>query len=181
VEAQSGLHARLVEAGARPERSAVVMGASSGALELLVDTHDVRPVASEDELDAWLGVGENTGFIDGPQARAAYRRVLGTLALAREHPLRLHIAWSGEVAIGAISARRHADVVAIDHLDVREGSRRRGVGRALVSAALAAEGGWAHVVLGPTPSSIVFYERLGFVLQRYPADRSYYLPARPTA
>jgi GNAT superfamily N-acetyltransferase len=157
------------------------MGSSSGTLELLVGTHDIRPVANEDELDAWLGVGEDSGFIDGPQARAAYRRILGALALAPAHPLRLHLAWSGGLAIGAISARRHADVVAIDHLDVREGSRRSGVGRALISAALAAEAGWAHVVLGPTLSSVAFYERLGFVLQRYPADRSYYVPARPTA
>ena len=157
------------------------MGASSGALELMTGSHDIRPVANEGELDAWLGVGEESGFIDGPQARAAYRRILGALALARELPLRLHVAWSGGLAIGAISARRHADAVAIDHLDVRHGSRRSGVGRALISAALAAETGWAHVVLGPTPSSIAFYERLGFVLQRYPADRSYYLPARPTA
>ncbi len=181
VGAQAGLHARLVEAGARPERSAVVMGASSGALELMTGSHDIRPVANEGELDAWLGVGEESGFVDGPQARAAYRRILGALALARELPLRLHVAWSGGLAIGAISARRHADAVAIDHLDVRHGARRSGVGRALVSAALAAETGWAHVVLGPTPSSVAFYERLGFVLQRYPADRSYYLPARPTA
>jgi hypothetical protein len=31
-------------------------------------------------------------------------------------------------------------------------------------------------VLAPTTSSIPFYERLGFVLQRFPPDRSYFLP-----
>ncbi len=181
VGPHTGLGARLVEAGARPERSAVVMGASPGALELRAGPYVVRPVANAAELDAWLGVGEDSGFIDGPDARTAYRRIFGALALSSSYALRLHVAWSGELAIGAISARRHADLVAIDHLDVRRGSRRRGIGRALVTAALAAEAGWTEVVLGPTPSSVGFYERLGFVLQRYPADRSYYLPARPRA
>jgi GNAT superfamily N-acetyltransferase len=88
----------------------------------------------------------------------------------------MQLAWDGELAIGAISARRHDDILLIEHLGVRQGSQRIGVGRALIAAAIAAEPRAVHVVLAPTPSSVAFYERLGFVLQRFPPDRSYYLP-----
>ena len=67
----------------------------------------------------------------------------------------------------------------IEHLGVRSGSQRRGLGRALIAAAVRSEPDIAHVILGPTPSSIAFYERLGFVLQRFPPNRSFYLPATP--
>jgi hypothetical protein len=31
-------------------------------------------------------------------------------------------------------------------------------------------------ILGPTPATVPFYEALGFALQRYPPDRTFYLP-----
>ena len=91
----------------------------------------------------------------------------------------MQVAWEDDLAVGAISARRLDEVLLIEHLGVRSGSQRTGVGRALIAAAVQAEPQAEQVVLAPTPSSIAFYERLGFVLQRYPPYRSYYLPARP--
>jgi ankyrin repeat protein/GNAT superfamily N-acetyltransferase len=178
---RSELHERLVSAGARPETSAVVMGGSVSDLDL----HDaarsrvVREVATEAELDAWFGVAEDWGLVDGPRSRASLRRVLRGLAFARPALVRMHVAWADDLAIGAISARRLDDVLVVEHLGVRSGSQRTGVGRALLAAAVQAEPQAVHVVLGPTPSSIAFYERLGFVLQRFPPYRSYYLPEAP--
>ena len=153
------------------------------ARELTLDaeggrTHLVREVADEAGLDAWLGVAEDWGLVDGPRSRVRLRRILLGLALPRPAPVRMQVAWEDEIATGAISARRHGDVLVIEHLGVRAGSQRMGIGRALLAAAVRAEPDAVHVVLAPTPSSVAFYERLGFVLQRYPPRRSYYTPVR---
>jgi ankyrin repeat protein/GNAT superfamily N-acetyltransferase len=178
VGPRSGLRDVLVAAGLRPEQIGVVMGGSRGALELAGAVHEIRPVADDADLAAWLGVGEDWGFLDGPEARASFGGVFAEL-LAVPGFFRIHVAWSGGLAVGAIATQRHGEVVAIDHLGVREGSLRRGIGRALIAAALEAEPGWEHTVLHPTPSSIPFYERLGFAMQRFPRDRRFYLPMGP--
>jgi GNAT superfamily N-acetyltransferase len=180
VSARSQLHERLLAAGARPERGGVVMGAEATALDLAAGqrVHEVRAVTNDAELEAWLSVGEDWGMIEGPEARSAYRRVFAALALGAGAPVRMQLARDDELATGAISARRHDDILLIEHLGVRQGSQRTGVGRALIAAAIAADPRAEQVVLAPTPSSIPFYERLGFVLQRFPPDRSYYLPMR---
>jgi GNAT superfamily N-acetyltransferase len=168
-----------VAAGLRAEQLAVVIGASRGDLDLAGrGDHAIRPVADDAELAAWLTVGEDWGFLDGPESRARTGAVFAAM-LAAPGVFRMHVAWDGELAVGAIATQRHGDVVAIDHLGVRQGSLRRGIGRALIAAALAAEPSWQHAVLHPTPSSIGFYERLGFVMQRFPRDRRSYLPVRP--
>lgn len=181
VHADSELHERLVAAGARPDLEAVVMGGAVAELELdgRGCVHELRQVRDAHDLDAWLDVAESFGLVDGPRSRASLGGLLAKLALDPPAPLRLQLAWSGELAVGAVSARRHGAVLLIDHLGVREGSRHTGVGRALISSALEAEPDAVHVVLAPTPSSIAFYERLGLVMQRFPARRSYYTPASP--
>jgi ankyrin repeat protein/GNAT superfamily N-acetyltransferase len=177
----TSMDARLLAAGARPERQAVMMGALVADLDLDGGRrHEIRPVVSEDDLAAWLDVAADWGLVDGPQGARAYgdlfRKVLDSA-----HAFRMHVAWEGELAIGSIASRRHAEAVSIDHLGVRQGSQRVGVGRALIRRALEAEPAADTVVLAPTPSSIPFYERLGLVLQRFPAERSYYLPASPSS
>jgi GNAT superfamily N-acetyltransferase len=69
------------------------------------------------------------------------------------------------------------EALAIVHLAVVAGERRRGVGRALVHAA-AQRAPWARLlVASPTPSSVPFWGRLGLRLERWPPDRSLYLPS----
>ena len=183
VSSRDGLHEQLLAAGATAETSSVVMGAAAADLDLAPRerAYDVRAVESEPELDAWLGVAEDWGLVDGPQGRASRRPVLLGLSLPRPAPVLLQVAWEGDLAIGAIAARRHDEVLLIEHLGVRTGSQRRGIGRALIAAAVHAEPSAVEVVLGPTPSSIAFYERLGFVLQRFPPNRTFYLPATADA
>jgi ankyrin repeat protein/GNAT superfamily N-acetyltransferase len=180
VGERSTLHEPLLAGGAQPETSAVVMGADVSGLDLLGEPHAVRELADDPDLDSWLDVMEDCGLLEGPLARASYRRVLASLALGTPASLRMQVAWVDELAAGAIAARRWEAVLLIEHLGVRAGARRNGIGRALVAAAVRAEPDLRHVILGPTPSSIGFYERLGFALQRFPPRRSYYLPARPS-
>jgi GNAT superfamily N-acetyltransferase len=181
VSERSELHEHLLAAGARAEVDSVVMGGAAGAL--LLDgpspRHELREAEDEPDLDAWLGVAEDWGLVDGPVSRASLRRVLHGLALSPASRARLQIAWAGDLAIGAVSSRRLDEILLIEHLGVRAGSQRAGVGRALIAGAVRAEPGAEQVVLAPTPSSIAFYERLGFALQRYPPKRTYYTPARP--
>jgi ankyrin repeat protein/GNAT superfamily N-acetyltransferase len=182
VSAGSRLHDRLVAAGARPERSAVVMGGATNELDLGREpgVPQIREVLDESGLEGCLAVLEDVGMIEGPSARAAYRRVFLERALGRPARLRLCVAWDEDEPVGAVAARRHGETLLLEQLDVREGWRHTGIGRALVRAAVRSEPDARHVVLGPTPSSVAFYERLGFVLQRFPPDRSYYLPATPS-
>jgi ankyrin repeat protein/GNAT superfamily N-acetyltransferase len=181
VSERSELHEHLLAAGARAEVDSVVMGGAAGAL--LLDgpspRHELREAEDEPDLDAWLGVAEDWGLVDGPVSRASLRRELHGLALSPSSRARLQIAWAGDLAIGAVSSRRLDEILLIEHLGVRAGSQRAGVGRALIAGAVRAEPGAEQVVLAPTPSSIAFYERLGFALQRYPPKRTYYTPARP--
>ena len=101
VGARNRLHARLVAAGARPERSAVVMGASSGALELLVGTHDIRPVANEHEST------HGSASARTPASSTARKRALPTAgSSARSHSRsRTRFACTSRGAAGSPSAR----------------------------------------------------------------------------
>ena len=178
----STLHERLLAAGARPETSAVVMGADVSDLDLLGDAHAVRELADDPDLDSWLDVMEDCGLLEGPQARASYRRVL---ASPRARRIRV-AAHADRVGRRARCGRDRYPAVggrAADRASrrARRGSRRNGIGRALIAAAVRAEPDVRHVILGPTP------------VERQPSTsgsgsrssasrphRSYYLPARPS-
>ena len=58
------------------------------------------------------------------------------------------------------------------------GSEELGFARTLLrhGAAISRAQGCTHAVLAPTPGTIAFYERLGFVLERSLTDRWFYLP-----
>jgi GNAT superfamily N-acetyltransferase len=61
-------------------------------------------------------------------------------------------------------------------LAVAPAERRRGIGHALISAALGEPHGAQDLVLGPTPATVPFYRLLGLVLRPSPPDRVFYLP-----
>jgi GNAT superfamily N-acetyltransferase len=54
----------------------------------------------------------------------------------------------------------------VSNMFVREGLRNRGIGSALLAAIIATadERGYARLVLSPTPQSLPFYRRAGFVV-----------------
>ena len=148
----SDLHDRLVAAGCRPERTAVLMGAPLAALEL--GAPEGEPADPEEYRAAAEAVGFGEGAV-GATARYVARR-------------------DGR-AVGMVSTFVHGDTAVVLELAVLEEHRRQGIGRALLARALQLD--VTHVVLGPTPDSIPFYRRLGFELRPALKDRVYYLPA----
>ena len=151
VGAGSDLHDRLVAAGCRPERTAVVMGARLADLELAAPEGEPAGADEYRSVAAAVDFGEGSA---GAQQRFVARR-------------------DGR-PVGIVSTFIHDDTAVVLDLAVLPDHRRRGIGRALLARALT--GAPEHVVLGPTPESIPFYRRLGFELRPALKDRSYYLP-----
>jgi GNAT superfamily N-acetyltransferase len=169
------LRERLVAAGARPERTGVVMGAALDRLTLDDEPPpglELVPVRDEAALRAWAQVVEPAE----PRARAV--EVLASLGLGAQAPVQHRLALRDGVVVGAASFFAHGDTVLGQHLTVAATERRAGIGRALAQAcareALAA--GARVAVVEPTPDSVAFHRLLGFALRAWPRDRSFYLP-----
>jgi ankyrin repeat protein/GNAT superfamily N-acetyltransferase len=173
--APGDLRERLIAAGARPERTAVVMGAALDRLTLDDPSPpglEIVPVRDAAALRAWAALVEPAE----PRARAV--EVLASLGLGPDAPLQHRLARRGGVDVGAASYLLHADTVLGQQLAVAAPERRAGVGRALVQAcAREALAAGARVALAaPTPDTVAFYRLLGFALRPWPRDRSFYLP-----
>ena len=169
------LRERLVAAGARAERTGVVMGAVLDRLTLDDEPPpglELVAVRDEAALRAWAHVVEPAE----PRARAV--EVLASLGLDAQAPLQHRLALRDGVVVGAASFFAHGDTVLGQHLAVAATERRTGIGRALAQAgareALAA--GARVAVVEPTPDTVAFYGLLGFALRAWPRDRSFYLP-----
>jgi GNAT superfamily N-acetyltransferase len=107
----------------------------------------------------------------------------GTLAAPAASPVEIVAAgrrWSardgGGAEVGSATAFRAGDMVVLSELHVAEPWRRRGIGSALVHAALGAAPAGATLIVDPTPTSVAFFARLGFTLVRCPPDRVAYRP-----
>jgi ankyrin repeat protein/GNAT superfamily N-acetyltransferase len=174
--APADLRERLVAAGARPERTGVVMGAVLDRLALDDEAPrdlELAPVRDEATLRAWARV------VESAEPRARTVEVLAGLGLGAEAPLQHRLARRGGAVVGAASFFVHGDTVLGQHLAVIATERRTGIGRALAQAcareALAA--GARVGVVEPTPDTVAFCRLLGFALGGWPRDRSFYLPA----
>ena len=169
------LRERLLAAGARPERTGVVMGAVLEGLALDDEPPpglEIAPVRDASALHDWARVIEPAG----PQARAV--ETLASLGLGAEAPLQHRLARRDGAIVGAASFFAHGDTVLGQQLAVAAVARRVGVGRALVHAcAREARAAGARVgVVEPTPDTVAFYRLLGFALRPWPRDRAFYLP-----
>jgi GNAT superfamily N-acetyltransferase len=149
ISADSDLHDRLVAAGWRPERTAVVMGAELNDLDL--GAPEGEPAAD----DEYRAVAEAVDF--GAGSIGAHQRF---------------VARRDGRAVGIVSTFLHADTAVVLDVAVLPEHRRQGIGRALLARAL--QDAPSHVVLGPTPDSIPFYRRLGFALRPALRDRCFY-------
>jgi ankyrin repeat protein/GNAT superfamily N-acetyltransferase len=168
------LRERLVAAGARPERTGVVMGAVLDRLTLDDEPPpglELVAVRDEAALRAWAQVIEPAE----PRARAV--EVLASLGLGAQAPLQHRLALRDGLVVGAASFFTHGETVLGQHLAVAATERRAGIGRALAQAcareALAA--GARVAVVEPTPDTVAFHRLLGFALRAWPRDRSFYL------
>ena len=83
--------------------------------------------------------------------------------------------------MGDASAFFTSSTVLLEHVEVAEDERRRGIGTALALARLH-EGrrlGCELAVFGTTPESAALYEQFGFTTQPVEGRRWFYLPLEP--
>jgi GNAT superfamily N-acetyltransferase len=168
IGAGSELGPRLVAAGCRAERTAVIMGAAIADLPV-----DAQPPEGVEIVDAdrarWLAVAEASGFFEEATRSAdvldAVGDVIRLVALRDGEPVGI----AGAIAAGA--------TLYLQYLVVVESERGRGVGRSLTAARLRAAPGCRRAVLDPAPDAIAFHRRLGFELRPALRDRVFYLPS----
>jgi GNAT superfamily N-acetyltransferase len=179
LAADDRLHDRLVAAGARTERTAVIMGAELDrmATDPPIDV-TIAPVRDERALVEWMAVAGAATLGAPPEQLERRAAVIASLGLGPEAPLQLRIARRDGRAIGIASFFVDGETVLGHHLGVLAEERLAGVGRALALAAArdARAAGARVAVLGPTPDTIAFYRLLGFVLRPALRDRAFYLP-----
>ena len=169
------LRERLVAGGARPERTAVVMGAVLDRLALDDAPPrglEIAPVRDETALRAWAEAVEPAE----PRARAV--EVLASLGLGADAPLQHRVARRDGAIVGAASFFTHGDTVLGQQLAVVASEQRGGIGRALAQACAreALTAGARVALVEPTPDTVAFHRLLGFALRPWPRDRAFYLP-----
>lgn len=189
---------RLEAAGLRPEDSGVVRGGpvervlerTAAVLAAAGDSRAarpgrpggfIRPVRDPGDLDRWLAVAA-AAWGDDPTGDLARRRQLYLgLGLDPGAALQHWVAVAGDRTVGMASAFSAGRTVLLDHLEVAEEARRRGIGTALLRTALA-DGqarGCRWAVLEPTPESAPFYDVLGLEVEPCRPGVEFYLPLEP--
>jgi GNAT superfamily N-acetyltransferase len=99
----------------------------------------------------------------------------------RALPIRHWVARRDGRRVGDASAFFTSSTVLLEHIEVAEDERRRGIGTALALARLH-EGhrlGCELAVFGTTPESAALYEQFGFTTQPVEGRRWFYLPLEP--
>jgi ankyrin repeat protein/ribosomal protein S18 acetylase RimI-like enzyme len=167
VAAGSELGPRLVAAGCRAERTAVVMGAVIADLPAGAPRPEGVEIVGADRA-RWLAVARASRLFEDAEREAdlldAVPGATRLVALRDGEPVGI----AGSVAVG--------DTLYLQYLAVLEEARGRGIGRSLTAARLRAAPGCRRAVLDPAPAAIAFHRRLGFELQPALRDRVYYLP-----
>lgn len=168
---------RLRAAGARPERTGVWSGRVAAGVPPQTGAVRVRRVEDGADLDRWLDVATACSWIESTDDRTARRRLYAALGL--DHPRLSHwLAFEGGAAVGFGSVFLDGGVADLCNLGVLEAHRRRGIGRALVSArvAYAVRRGAAVVVSAPSPDGWQLQRALGFRSVPVIPDTCFYLP-----
>jgi GNAT superfamily N-acetyltransferase len=180
---EPGLDEVLLRTGCRPEQTGIDMGVRLDALpEVAVPAGiEVEPVTDEGGLDEWLELAAACGIVTEPSAREPRRELMLALGLDPGAPVVSYLARRAGRAVGIAQAFYPGESVALLHVAVAEGERRRGIGRALVLARVqeARRRGCVQAVLGPSADGAKLYEALGFETAPSPGDRCYYLPISP--
>jgi GNAT superfamily N-acetyltransferase len=175
------LHATLVGLGCDEETTGVDMGARLAELELPVRPPPgiaIEEVRGRELLRLWAEVADSAELFDEAENRGEQERLYTSAGLGPARPIRHWLAFRDGEAVGMATGFFHDGAALLEHIGVRPDERRAGIGRALVAhwRREARQLGCEVGVLGPTPDSQGFYERLRFTLTRVRPRRWYYLP-----
>ena len=168
----------LLAAGARADRSGYWSGRSMPTPERSPAAGvDVVRVVSDHHLEMWLDVAAECGWIEDDSDRQARHRLYLALGLD-DRALTHWLALERGQPVGFASSFLDANVIDLCNLGVAESHRRRGIGRALVTARLAdaARRGATTVVSAPSPEGWRLQQTLGFRRVPVVADTWFYLP-----
>jgi GNAT superfamily N-acetyltransferase len=138
---------------------------------------DVVRVVLDHHLEKWLDVAAECGWIEDDSDRQARHRLYLALGLD-DRALTHWLALERGQPVGFASSFLDANVIDLCNLGVAESHRRRGIGRALVTARLAdaARRGATTVVSAPSPEGWRLQQTLGFRRVPVVADTWFYLP-----
>jgi ribosomal protein S18 acetylase RimI-like enzyme len=167
---------RLEAHGCKRFTEGVCMGADLHALKDTwpgVANLTVENVNDEAGLADWLNVWMTLD--DG--IREPRERLYASLGFTKDAPLRHYLARLEGRAVAVSQVFLGREAAGLYCVTTLPELRRRGIGRAVVLAALndAKAAGYRWSVLGPTVESVQMYEQLGFKL--YPSNApEYYLP-----
>jgi GNAT superfamily N-acetyltransferase len=134
-------------------------------------------VVSDHHFEKWLNVAAECGWVEDDSDREARHRLYRALGLdggALTHWLAL----DHDQPVGFASSFLDANVIDLCNLGVAESHRRRGIGRALVTARLAdaVQRGATRVVSAPSPEGWLLQRTLGFRRVPVVPDTWFYLP-----
>jgi GNAT superfamily N-acetyltransferase len=175
------LHATLVGLGCHEETTGVDMGARLVDLEL---PHrpplgiTIEEVRDREQLHLWADVADSAELFDEAENRREQERLYASVGLGPDRPIRHWLALRDGRAVGMATGFFHDGAALLEHIGVGPDERTAGIGTALVARwrGEARQLGCDVGVLGPTPDSQGFYERLGFTLTGVRPRHWYYLP-----
>lgn len=180
VAVDDRLHETLLDLGCREETTGVDMGARLSDLELESRAAQIaiEEVLDERGLRDWIEVADSTGLFDDNEVRVEQERLYARAGLGADEPIRHWLARNDGEAVGMATGFFSDGAALLEHLAVRPDVQRSGIGTTLVAhwRREAERLGCDVGVLGPTPDSQAFYERLGFTLTRVRPRHWYYLP-----
>jgi GNAT superfamily N-acetyltransferase len=155
----------LIAAGCTPENESWNMHAEIG--DVAFPSREVSAVRSAADLDEWLGIVRDCGWLDDVESARRLYEALGYegLYLAED---------------GAASAFFAPPTALLNTVAVRPHAQRRGIGRSLALARLrdARTRGCTTAILAPSRDGTKLYASLGFRLQPQSAGHWFYLPNR---
>lgn len=191
----------LIAAGARPERhgrwsggplpdtismtsgpipmtSGVIPAFSRASPKVTRRQVTVQRITAGDQLDTWLDLATACEWIDGSGDRNARRAVYAAVGVGGSGPLRHWLGLVDDEPVAFATSHLVGETADLCNLGVLRQWRRRGVGRALVTARLtdAARSGATTVVSAPSPDGWELQRTLGFRNVPVIADTCFYLP-----
>ena len=166
-EPDEALTRALVDAGWIPERTGRWCGRSLGHGPDVADARvphamAIEAVASANDLEQWLDVASDCGWVEDLEDRGVRRDLLrGAVGDPRQ---RTWLARLDDRPVGMARGWCSGRNVEVVDVAVRDTARRHGVGTALVSGVLVwgVEHGAREVVAAPSPDGWRLFDALGF-------------------